>query len=69
MNVAVLTNIVSLVMFFVKLFVGNKARQQEIADNMNVWFGLKVQKGSEIADQMTDLEQQEEDLKNTRGSK
>lgn len=61
-----ITTIISILMFFVQLFVKDKARQQVIRENMLSWINKKSTKGSEIADGMTDLERQEEELKALR---
>lgn len=54
--------IINIAMFFVNLFVSDKIRQQEIKDNMTAWFNSRTSKGAEINDQVTDIEDQEEDL-------
>lgn len=66
MNATIIQSVLSISMFFIRLFVKDKIRQQEIRDNMVAWFERVTNRGSDISSGMTDLEKQEEELKKTR---
>lgn len=66
MTATIVQSVLSISMFFIRMFVNDKIRQQEIHANMLKWFEKVTNKGADISNGMTDLERQEEELKKTR---
>ena len=61
-----LSSLIPIAMFFVKLFISSKDRQNQIESNMQGWFKVGTSEGEKLSDQQSELKKQEAEVEALR---